>query len=147
MRAAWIVYAKEVLDALRDRRTLMVVLLSSVLLGPLVLIALSGLLAQFETQAEKRVVVVLGIEHAPTLENYFERQTYTVQAPPPDYEDRLRRSRYGEPVLVVAPGFEDALRHGEAPVLTLVSDSGNRQAEAGAGRVRRSRSASSTSFA
>jgi len=137
MKAVWTVYCKEIVDALRDRRTLMVVLVSSVLLGPLVLIALSGLLAQFETQAEKRVVVVDGIERAPTLRNFIERQTYTIEAPPPDYEDRLRRSKFSEPVLVVPEGFEDALLHGDQPVLELVSDSGNRQAEAGAARVRR----------
>ena len=137
MKAVWTVYCKEIVDALRDRRTLMVVLVSSVLLGPLVLIALSGLLAQFETQAEKRVVVVDGIERAPTLRNFIERQTYTIEAPPADYEDRLRRSKFGEPVLVVPENFEDALLHGDQPVLELVSDSGNRQAEAGAARVRR----------
>ncbi|KQV99541.1 ABC transporter permease [Rhizobacter sp. Root1221] len=137
MKAAWAVYCKEIVDALRDRRTLAVVLVSSVLLGPLVLVALSGLLAQFELQAEKRVVVVSGIEHAPSLKNYFERQTYTVQAAPKDHEDLLRRSKFGDPVLVVPEGFEAALLHGDRPVLEIVSDSGNRQAEAGAGRVRR----------
>ena len=34
MKAAWIVYRKELLDALRDRRTLLMVLLSSVAIGP-----------------------------------------------------------------------------------------------------------------
>ncbi len=43
MNAAWIVFKKELIDALRDRRTLMVVLLSSVAIGPIVLIALSAL--------------------------------------------------------------------------------------------------------
>ena len=137
MKTLWAVYCKEIVDALRDRRTMMVVLVSSVLLGPLVLIVLSGLLAQFETQAEKRVVVVSGIEHAPSLKNYFERQTYVVRAAPKDHEELLRRSKLSEPVLVVPEGFEEALLHGERPVLELVSDSGNRQAEVGAGRVRR----------
>ena len=64
---AWTVFAKEWVDALRDRRTLAVVLLSSVLMGPLVLIALSGLVASFESRAERREVVLDGIENAPTL--------------------------------------------------------------------------------
>lgn len=135
MTATWAVYRKEIVDALRDRRTLMVVLVSSVLLGPLVLIALSGLLARFETQAERRVVVVAGIEHAPSLKNFFERQTYRIEVAPKGYEDALRRSRLTDPVLVVPAGFEDALLHGERPLLEIVSDSSNRQAEAGAGRV------------
>src|SRR5882724_11908078 len=72
--SAMAVYRKELIDALRDRRTLFVVLVSSVLLGPLVLIALSGLLATFEAQAERREVLVVGIENAPGLKNFLLRQ-------------------------------------------------------------------------
>ncbi len=131
------VYAKEMVDALRDRRTLVVVLLSSVLLGPLVLIALSGLVASFEARAEKREVFVLGIEHAPSLRNFLERQSSVVRDAPPDYELQLRAAVLGDPVVVVPADFETALVRGEVPVLELVSDSANKQAESGTGRVQR----------
>jgi sodium transport system permease protein len=131
------VFRKEVKDALRDRRTLMVVLLSSVLMGPLVLMALSHLLASFEAQAERRVVMVQGMEHAPGLQNFFERQTFTTQAAPPEFETQLRASKLSEPVLVVPPHFEADLLRGEQPALTLISDSGNRAAQGGAARVSR----------
>ena len=131
------VYAKEMVDALRDRRTLVVVLLSSVLLGPLVLIALSGLVASFEARAEKREVFVLGIEHAPSLRNFLERQSSVVRDAPPDYEAQLRMAVLGDPVVVVPADFEAALVRGEVPVLELVSDSANKQAESGTGRVLR----------
>ena len=131
------VYAKEMVDALRDRRTLVVVLLSSVLLGPLVLIALSGLVASFEARAEKREVFVLGIEHAPSLRNFLERQSSVVRDAPPDYEAQLRTAVLGDPVVVVPADFEAALVRGEVPVLELVSDSANKQAESGTGRVLR----------
>jgi sodium transport system permease protein len=135
--AARTVFAKELLDALRDRRTLLVVLLSSVLLGPLAMIALSGLLASYEARAERREVFVAGIEHAPSLQNYLERQTYVVQAAPPDYAARLRNAKLGDPVVVVPPGFEAALLRGDAPVLQVVSDSANKQAESGVARIQR----------
>lgn len=131
------VFAKEMVDALRDRRTLVVVLLSSVLLGPLVLIALSGLVASFEARAEKREVFVLGIEHAPGLRNFLERQSSVVREAPPDYESQLRTGVLGDPVVVVPADFETGLVHGEVPVLELVSDSANKQAESGTGRVQR----------
>ncbi len=131
------VYGKEMVDALRDRRTLVVVLLSSVLLGPLVLIALSGLVASFEARAEKREVFVLGIEHAPSLRNFLERQSSVVRDAPPDYEAQLRTAVLGDPVVVVPADFETALVRGEVPVLELVSDSANKQAESGTGRVQR----------
>ncbi len=134
---AWTVFAKEWVDALRDRRTLLVVLLSSVLMGPLVLIALSGLLASFESRAERREVVLAGAEHAPTLVNYIARQGFTVKPAPPDYEAQLRRAELGDPVLVVPQDFEAALRRGDLPQLLLVSDSANKRAEAGAGRLQR----------
>ncbi|MFZ2652164.1 MAG: ABC transporter permease [Burkholderiaceae bacterium] len=135
--AAKAVYVKEVVDALRDRRTLLVVLLSSVLLGPLVLIALSGLVASFEARSEKREVLVVGIEHAPGLRNFLERQSSVVRDAPLDYEARLRDSSLGDPVVVVPAGFEAALLRGDMPALVLVSDSANKQAESGAGRVHR----------
>src|SRR5262249_30567335 len=67
--------------------------------------------------------------------NFFARQTYTVKAAPPDYETQLRKSTLGDPVVVVPPDFEAALLHGDAPVLEVVSDSANKQAETGTPRV------------
>ena len=62
---------------------------TAVAIGPLVLVALSVLVAGIEKRAEERTVVVSGIEHAPTLRNYLERQTYTVRAAPAGYEQQL----------------------------------------------------------
>lgn len=137
LAAARIVFAKEALDALRDRRTLLVVLVSSVLLGPLVLVAISGLVATLEARAERREVVVAGIDHAPSLRNFLERQSCVVREAPRDYEERLRDSTFGDPVVVVPAHFEAALARGEVAVLELISDSANKQAESGVGRVQR----------
>ena len=137
MGAAWSVYRKELVDALRDRRTLLMVLLSSVAIGPLVLMLVSSLVAGIEKRAEAREVVVLGMEHAPTLRNFFERQTYTVRAAPEGHEQALRDSQLGEPVLVVPPGFEADLARGEPPVLELVSSAANQRSQTGASPVLR----------
>ncbi|OYT98377.1 MAG: sodium ABC transporter permease [Burkholderiales bacterium PBB1] len=136
-RAAWAVYRKEVVDALRDRRTLMVVLFSSVLMGPLLLVALSALLASFEASAEGRFVYVDGAQNAPGLVNFLQRQTRIVKAPPADYEAQLRARKWSDPVVVVPAGFDTAVTRGEAPTIEVVSDSGNAQAQAGAARVQR----------
>ncbi len=136
-RAALTVYIKELTDALRDRRTLAVVLLSSVAIGPLVLLLVSSLVAGIEKRAEARVVVVQGIEQAPTLRNYFERQTYTVTAAPLDYEQQLTDSKLGDPVLLVPPAFETELAGGQAPLVELVGSSANQRAQAGSGPILR----------
>lgn len=137
MNAAWVCFRKEIVDALRDRRTLAMVLVSSVLLGPLVLIALSGLIAALEERAEARIVVIDGLEHAPTLTNFFARQTYEVKAAPKGYEAALRSKALADPVLVVPEDFEAALARGDSPLVEVVSDSGNRSAEAGARKAHR----------
>jgi sodium transport system permease protein len=130
-RAAWIVYLKELRDALRDRRTLMVVLLSSVAIGPLVLLLVSSLVAGIEKRAEARVVVVQGIEQAPTLRNYLERQTYTIQVAPADFEKQLADSKLGDPVVVVPPTFEAELLGGQTPLIELFSSSANQRSQTG----------------
>ena len=135
--SAWIVFRKELLDALRDRRTLFMVLLSSVAIGPLVLVALSALVAGIEKRAEERTVVVAGIEHAPTLRNYLERQTYRIDAAPADYEARLNDKSLGDPVLLIGKDFEAELGRGEVPLVEIVSSSGNQRANGSVGRLTR----------
>ena len=137
MTSAWVVYCKELVDALRDRRTLLMVLLSSVAVGPLVLVLLSQLVSGIEKRAEARVVVVQGIEHAPTLANYLARQTYTVQPAPADFERQLRDSKLAEPVVVVPADFEALLARGEAPVVELLSSASNQRAVTGSRQVLR----------
>jgi sodium transport system permease protein len=112
MAAAWTVFRKELLDALRDRRTLLMVLISSVAIGPLVLVLISSLVSGLEKRAEAREVLVVGLEHAPTLHNYLLRQTFTVR-----------------------PGFEDELVRGDRPLVEVVSSSSNQRAEAGVRRI------------
>ncbi|MEO8525119.1 MAG: ABC transporter permease subunit [Caldimonas sp.] len=136
-RAVLTVLRKELTDALRDRRTLLTVLVSSVLMGPLVLMAISALVASLEARAEQREVYVAGLSNAPTLRNFLERQTYTVKAPPADYEAQLRKSSFSDPVVVVPADFEAALARGDAPVVEIVSDSANQRSEASTARIER----------
>jgi len=137
MKLAWIVFLKELRDALRDRRTLLTVILSSVAMGPVVLVALSTLIAGIEQRAELREVHVVGIEHAPTLRNYLERQANVVKPAPADYERRLVSREFGDAVLVIPAGFEDDLRRGVPPRVELVSASANNRAQGSMGRLTR----------
>jgi sodium transport system permease protein len=135
MRDAWIVMRKELVDALRDRRTLLMVLLSSVAMGPLVLVLLSTLVSGIEKRAEAREVVVVGQAHGPTLVNYLQRQTYTLKEAPDDWERQLQDSKLGDPVLVIPPDFETALASGEPPVVEVVGSSANQRASSGMRRL------------
>jgi len=136
-RAIWIVFAKELKDALRDRRTLIAVFISSVAMGPLMLVMLSSLMGKYEQRAEARQIVVSGLDSAPTLRNYLERQTFTAKPPPADWEAQLRDSKLGDPVVIVPPDFEDALAHGQGPRIELMYSSANSRAQSGLGTIAR----------
>jgi len=134
-RAMGTVFVKELKDALRDRRTLVVVFITSVAMGPLVLVLLSTLVGKFEKRAEAREIVTVGLDNAPTLRNYLERQTYVIKSAPADWEARLKDSKLGDPVVVIPGNFEDALAHGEPPRIGLVYSSANQRAQSGVGTI------------
>ncbi|HEY0956615.1 MAG TPA: ABC transporter permease [Roseateles sp.] len=143
MKQALIVFAKELADALRDRRTLLRMLIPALLMGPVMLMALSGLIASFEERAEKRIVIVYGKEYGPTLVNFIERQSYTVGSlkikdaqERDNYEKGLRKGNELAPLLVIPADFEAKLLAGEAPVVEVVSDSSNQRAQAGVGTLK-----------
>jgi len=137
MRSAWIVYLKELVDALRDRRTLLTVLASSVAMGPLVLVLISTLVGGIEKRAEARTLLAVGIEHAPTLANFIARQTYSVRAAPPDWEQQLVKGQLGDPVLVIPADFEAGLQRGEPPLVEIYSATSNQRAASGTAPVLR----------
>ena len=135
--AMWTVFVKELKDALRDRRTLMVVFFTSVAMGPLMLVLLSSLVGKYEKRAEAREIVTIGLEAAPTLRNYLERQTFVIKSAPADWESQLKDSKLGDPVVIVPATFEDELAHGQAPRIQVVYSSANGRAQAGVGTVER----------
>jgi sodium transport system permease protein len=136
-RAAWIVFAKEWVDALRDRRTLLVVLLSSVALGPVLLVLLSTLVSQLETRAEQRELLVAGMAAAPSFVNHAERQGYAVKEAPAQFENEIGQQRLLDAVLVLPADFEADLQAGRVPTLVVVVRSADPRSQAAAQRAQR----------
>ena len=121
--APGVVFVKELRDALRDRRTLMAVVLSSVLMGPLRAVRTCQRWWPAASSAPSRARCWWrGMEHAPSLRNFFERKTLGAPSPRrPTTSSRCVKRRLGEAVLVVPPGFEAELARGDKPVLELVN--------------------------
>ncbi len=132
---AWHVFVKEWRDALRDRRTLAVVVLSSVALGPALLVALSTLVSSLETRAERREIWMSGAEHAPTLVNFIERQGFALRAAPVDHERQQLEQQLQDAVVVVAAGFEAELAAGLAPRVQVLSRSADARSQTSAARA------------
>jgi sodium transport system permease protein len=134
MKAVWVVFRKELVDALRDRRTLAAAFLTSVAMGPLVLLLLSSLIGDIERQAEHRVVLVSGSAHGPTLVNFLERQSFRVEEAPADHATSIRAGKLDDAVLVVPEDFERELDRGQEPVSVEVLGDGSRRKSAAAMR-------------
>ena len=122
MTTSWIVFRKELKDALRDRRTWIVVLVSSILAGPLSLLLLSKFVASVEENVARREVYLAGAAAAPTLANFVQRAGGTVKEAPEDFRERIRSGELQNAVVVVPPQFEPMLARGEPLKLDVVFD-------------------------
>lgn len=122
MTTAWIVFRKELKDALRDRRTWMVVLVSSILAGPVSLLLLSKFVSSVEENVARREVFLAGGAAAPTLANFIQRAGGTVKEPPADFREQVRSGELANAVVVVPPDFEARLARGEPLRLDVVFD-------------------------
>lgn len=87
-----VIYRKELLDTLRDRRTLIATIVIPVCLFPLLTIGMGGLAAKSvkKMQQEKPTVMLLGAEHAPRLSASLRTNDAVVIVPPSaDYVARI----------------------------------------------------------
>lgn len=136
MREVFAIYWKEISDAMRDRRTLLMVLASSLLLVPVLLFVFSTVMSQVESQAVDRSVMAVNMKDAPGLENYILRQGYEIKSAPVDYEEKSRSKELIKPVLLVPENFEQDLLSAKRVELEIAYDTSNRQAEMGLGPLR-----------
>ena len=126
LRAARVVLGKELLDGLRDRRTLLMALLFP-LLGPLTL----GVALDFAAQSLQKVaregitLPVAGRENAPNLVAFLGAQARIVDAPA-DPEAAVRAGDF-DAVLVIPPEFGARLREGRPAPVQLVVDESRQQ--------------------
>jgi sodium transport system permease protein len=116
------VAGKELVDGLRDRRTLLMAL-AFPLLGPIVLTAAFSLVSREarSTEADGVRLPVVGREHAPALVAFLSEGRITIVDPPPDPEAAVRGGQ-AEAVLVIPPEFGARLRAGEPAPLRLIVD-------------------------
>jgi sodium transport system permease protein len=135
-----IVFAKEVRENLRDRRTLLSALLFGPLFGPLLFAGLIGFMLS-ETVAEldeKLELPVFGVERAPNLVDWLRAHDVEIRPAPGDLAAVEAAVKDGEHavVLVVAEEFGAAWTAGSPARLSLVSDSSSSRAAKDVTRAR-----------
>ena len=118
----WIVFQKEVLDNLRDRRALATTLLST-LMGPAIMLLLLMVIGRtVEQQIEKPLELpVVGAEYAPNLIQFLKQNNVEILPPPDDPEEQVRVGDF-EVVLVISRNFGENLQSGIPATVQLIVD-------------------------
>jgi sodium transport system permease protein len=125
--AVAVVYAKELRDALRDRRTAIMILVASIITGPLTLVLLAQFVAGLEEKAAVLKVRMAGEAHAPQLVNFLRRNDIEIEAAPADYEARVRAGRM-DAVIVIPDDFDERMLAGDSATVEILYDDSRTEA-------------------
>ncbi len=140
MGTLFTVFAKEVLDNVRDRRTLASALLMGPLFGPLMFAFVINLSVERSLSDIEKIleVPVIGAENAPTLINYMLSRNLEI-APAPDSReaalDAVETGRH-DIVLVIPDDFGERFANAEPARVELIADLANATADREARRLR-----------
>jgi sodium transport system permease protein len=129
MNPAWIVFRKELKDALRDRRTWIVMLIGSLVGGPVIIFLASKFIASIEANVARREVFLSQPASAPTLVNFIQRAGGTVRDAPADFREQMKAGQLHNAVVVVPEDFEARLARGETIRLDVVYDDSSTRAK------------------
>jgi sodium transport system permease protein len=134
--AWWVVLRKELLDAFRDRRMVVVALVVMPLAVPLILAGMSALGTQRQVEKLESTLElpVIGAEHAPNLVAWLGTQDVKVLEAPADPDEAVRRQEH-DVILRIDAGFAEDWRAGRPARLELVFD-GSRPLQSGASVAR-----------
>ena len=121
--------AKELTDIVRDRRTMLVTLLTAIAAGPLFLALILNMAANQAEKARDLRLPVQGAENAPALIAFLQRQQVAIEVAPEDYEARIRRGEL-DVVLAIDSSFETDVAAGRAARVRLIYDRSRDRARA-----------------
>lgn len=132
-----VVFAKEVGDNVRDRRSLGSALLGA-LLGPALILIMVLVLGQaLFTKVDKPLSLpVQGVENAPALVQFLEQNNAQIKPAPADPLAAVRAGD-AEVVLIIPPGFGADFSAGHPATVELVLDTSRTSAQVTIERVRR----------
>jgi sodium transport system permease protein len=132
----WTVFAKEVVDNLRDRRTLAASLFYP-LLGPVLIALLFAVLGRTVVQQSEQPLslAVAGAENAPSLIQFLKQNDVEILPAPADPEAEVWAGNY-DVILLIPPGYGEDLRADRPATVQLVSDRSRQSASVAVSRAR-----------
>jgi sodium transport system permease protein len=137
MRKFLAVFIKEAVDNLRDRRTLLTVLVFGPLFGPLFYTVMMGTVInrQVADLDQSYSVAVQGAERAPVLMDYLRQHKLTVATAPADPREAVKTGKL-DVVLAIPADYAAAIATGRPADVQLMFDDSRDSARKNVGRVR-----------
>jgi len=129
-----VVARKEVIDIFRDRRTMLVTLVTAIAAGPVLMLLVLNLVARQADKVRELSLPVVGAEHAPALVAFLERQQVTLVPAPANFEERIRTGDL-DVVLEIDPGFAADVANGKPATVRLAYDRSRDRARASIAEV------------
>ena len=136
MGRIWTVFAKEVMDNLRDRRTLSASLFYP-LLGPVLIALIFAVLGRTVVQQSEQPLslAVAGAENAPGLIQFLKQNDVEIRPAPADPEAEVWAGNY-DVILLIPAGYGEDLRADRPATVQLVSDRSRQSASVTVSRAR-----------
>ena len=128
------VLRKELVDGIRDRRSVLATLIFPMTM-PFLLPLIFHTMMERDRESLEIEIPVVGAERAPDLVDWFGRRGYAVVDGPADPQQAVREQDL-DFVLVVPEGFEDDFAHGRSAAVELVHDGSRKESSQAVGRVR-----------
>lgn len=140
MRAIWIVFRKEVLENLRDRRVIISAFFFGVLLAPIIFGLVTTMISKraVANQDKPLSLPVAGGNHAPNLLQFLRENGVKVEEVQLDADQAMDAVSSGQQdlVLLIDESYGKALQAGESAPLSLVVDTSNSRTSPSAERAR-----------
>ena len=138
IRNVVLVYTKEMRDVLRDRRTIIWMIIFPVVLIPLLIFGMGGLVTKImeKSRTETVPVALIGEEHSPELARRIRAIERFSFVPAPSDLGVAIGEKHIRAAVEIPAGFDDALAAGEQPVLVVFYHEAEFKSEAALGDVR-----------
>ncbi len=133
MNAVLAVLKKELIDGLRDRRSMMSAIIFP-MIGPLFISFMFNTVTERQRESQDVEIPIVGAERAPGLIDWIERRGYTVVEGPLDPEEAVRDGTV-DFVLIIPEDFAGDLAKARTAEIELVRDGTKKDAGASIGRA------------
>jgi sodium transport system permease protein len=137
LRNIRVVYRKELTDLLRDRRTIISMIVIPVLVMPLMMIGFGGAAVKLVTKAQQETpeVMIVGGEDSPKIVGALKAfSTVKIVPTRADFTNQISEKLIRAAV-EIPPGFDAALDHGEQRFVRIYNYAGEIKSEMGAQRL------------